>query len=192
MIQPGWRTRTLSVREPASAAMTPAGFTSRAKPYTRCGKLAGVPIDLETGLQGLSMARSAAWLVALVLRYVNLRPQEPPIFDVNWRFYDEEPAEDNSVGIARFQRTWRRGAYGKWQRLRERSAPLDTHRTYVGKGYLRDRRLKLDWIAEDRPNTFGVLFLTIDEDCRTMNGYTVFAPQDTGAATARRIWFKRG
>jgi len=140
---------------------------------------------------GLSLARNLAWILGGITRVLRLRPKEPPIFDVEWRFYDAEPGEGNAVGVARFGRTWRRGVQGKWARMRERSAPRDTRHGYEGKGFLRDRKLVLNWVADDRPDTFGVLFVTVNEDCREMKGFTILTPQNTGVTEANPIWFRR-
>lgn len=128
------------------------------------------------------MARNLAWLVGVIGKLLRLRPKEPPIFDNEWRFYDSEPTESNAVGIAMFERTWwRRSVRGRWIRTKERSTPKDTRRPYGGSGFVRDRKLVLRWMAEDRPDTFGVFFVAIDEDCREMKGFTVFTPQNTGS-----------
>ena len=141
---------------------------------------------------GLSIARNLGWLVGIVGRLVRLRTKEPPIFDVAWRFYDCQPAEGNAVGTARFRRVWwYQSVQGRWLRTKERSTRADANHLYGGRGFLRDRKLVLNWASEERPDTFGVLFLTIDEDCQGMKGFTVLAPQDTGAAEAKPIWFRR-
>lgn len=138
------------------------------------------------------MARNLTWAVGLVWRFLMWvrRRKEPPIFGVMWRFYDSEPAAGNAVGTAVFQRTWGSAVRGRWVRTRERNTMRDTRRGYEGKGFLRDRKLVLKWVAEDRPDTFGVLFVTADEDCREMEGFTVYAPLDTGKTVALSIWFK--
>ena len=146
------------------------------------------PADLAGAI---SIARNVAWLGGWVFRLLMLRRKEPPIFGVEWRLYDSAPTERNSVGSAAFQRTWRRSVRGKWLRLKERTTNADTRRYYGGDGFLRDRKLVLNWAAEDRPDTFGVLFLTVDEDCRQMYGYTVYTPQDTGVTVSLPIWFRR-
>lgn len=141
----------------------------------------------------LGMARNSVWAIGSVWRFVMWISQrkDTPIFGVEWRFYDAGPSGGNSVGVARFERTWRWSVRGKWIRTKERSAPKDTCRAYEGRGYLRDRKLVMRWMAEDRPDTFGALVLAIDEDCREMKGYTVYTPQDTGVTVALPIWFRR-
>jgi hypothetical protein len=150
-------------------------------------------VDSVDPATALSMARNSAWVIGSVWRSLMwiLRRKDTPIFGIEWRFYDSEPTEGNSVGIARFERTWRWSIRGKWIRTRERSALRDTRRPYEGSGYLRDRRLVLCWAAADRPDTLGALVLVVDEDCREMKGYTVYTPQDAGVTVTLPIWFKR-
>ncbi|SRR5712691_2090087 len=145
--------------------------------------------DTATALQlmgsSAKVARAVGWLLTLT------RPSETPIFDVEWRFYDAEPGDDNAVGRALFKRAWAgRRVVARWVRTRERSTQKDTFRYYTGTGLLRDRRLVLTWTAEDRPDTFGALVLSIDEDCEQMIGYTILTPQDTAVTEAKPIWFR--
>jgi hypothetical protein len=150
-------------------------------------------VDPTTAGLALSVVRNGAWLIGVGWRFVRWTSgwKDTPIFNVEWRFYDHEPAEGNAVGRAIFWRTWRRSVAGKWLRTRQRNAPRDTMRLYRGHGLLRDRKIVLEWVAEDRPDTFGALVLAIDEDCREMKGYTVYIPQDTGETLALPIWFRR-
>jgi hypothetical protein len=142
----------------------------------------------------LATARNFAWAAGLLWRLMRWASgrKDTPVFGMEWRFYDSEPAETNAVGRAVFDRTWRSSVQGKWIRTKERAAPhRDTNRPYIGHGHMRDRKIVLHWIAQDRPDTFGALVLAIDEDCREMKGYTVYTPQDTGVTIALPIWFKR-
>ncbi len=135
-----------------------------------------------------NFARGVYWFVCAV-RWI-LGQQEPPLFDVEWRFYDSAPGARNAVGNARFRRIWRRGVEGRWVRTKERNGSKDVHRLYGGKGSLRDRKLVLNWIAEDRPDAFGVLFLTANEDSE-MEGFTIYTLQVTGKTVSLPIYFKR-
>jgi hypothetical protein len=56
--------------------------------------------DLE---KGLSLVQKLAWVVGWIVTHIKLRPYEPPIFGVEWRFYDEEPTMTNTVGRAKFE-----------------------------------------------------------------------------------------
>jgi hypothetical protein len=135
---------------------------------------------------GAKIARAVGWLLAFT------RPAESPIFDVEWRYYDAEPGDYNAVGRALFKRAWAgRRVIARWVRTKERSGGKDTLRYYKATGLLRDRRLVLAWTSEDRPDTFGALVLSVDEDCKEMIGYTILTPQDTAVTEARRIWFRK-
>ena len=140
----------------------------------------------------LGAARNIGWAVGLAVhavRWVLGRRKDTPIFGVEWRFYDD--AKGNAVGSALFQRTWKWSVRRRWVREKARTGIDVSPLFYGGTGYLKDRKLVLNWAAEDRPDTFGVLFLTVSEDCREMRGYTIYAPQDTGATEAHQIVFKR-
>jgi hypothetical protein len=142
----------------------------------------------------LATARNVGWVVGLLWRFLRWISNEndTPVFGMEWRFYDSTPTTTNAVGRAVFSRSWRWSVQGKWIRTKERNPPHgDINRTYVGSGYLRDRKMVLHWVAEDRPNTFGALVLAVDEDCKEMKGYTVYTPQNTGTTIALDIWFKR-
>jgi hypothetical protein len=60
--------------------------------------------DLLAVSSALSGVRSAAWAFKGAWSVVRLlRPAEPPIFG-GWRFYDDEPAGGNAVGVAELKR----------------------------------------------------------------------------------------
>lgn len=112
--------------------------------------------DLATLEGTIAITKGAAWAAGHITRWLKVRPKETPIFGMKWRFYDSEPTEGNAVGVARFERTWRRSVSGKWIRTRERMSPRDVSRPYTGTGFLRDRRL-VDWFCLGLPKIGRIL-----------------------------------
>jgi hypothetical protein len=148
--------------------------------------------SVASAVRVLSGVRNAIWVLKggwWLVRF--LRPAEPPIFG-HWRFYDETPGDGNAVGVAELKRVGPRNRV-EMIGLRSKSTTdgQDTEHVYRYKGYLRDRKLVLTWVAEDRPDTFGTLVLALNEACSEMMGYSTFVPISAGQTVSKPIYFRR-